>query len=492
MAKKSGLKLPPLTRRNKSKGVVHSDFDVNDSLIGLFNLPKARWWDRSSLSGLCLDYFDRDDAEYRRDFLVEWVDEKESRRNLDQITRMIPSRPLSQVITDSEWGGGLSDGSIRKQVSEVKRYLRFAEITEKMAEYPGSSDAAKDLRDFGLRARKRLNNYERYASRQREVDTNPRVLDPMEIEELREDGEDENDLLLLEEGFDPVMWANDVVDDLQQFLPLLDQIRMVRGQLEHYKKLAAPYELEFKGNRVPYCIPEFLDGDRMKGEIRNAYNPKHWKISHGKEGKKKTKKVTKLNVPNDVLWGGRYANYNFIYGPNNRGKSVYTNAAALNMHLAMAGMFPFADSARLVLPGRLYPCFDMGDTLGAGHFAHGGKKVKEMRDNVRLNDMVFLDETGGGTEPYGERQIFQGVTYALMDAGIPFFCSGHQRGIWNHKPSGARTRVLQVADWDNDERKFQVWPGVAAAGYSLRIAEQMGIDPEGMRAALRERLYKKK
>lgn len=75
----------------------------------------------------------------------------------------------------------------------------------------------------------------------------------------------------------------------------------------------------------------------------------------------------------------------------------------------------------------------------------------------------------------------------LIENGFTSWNVTHDRGAWEEYTETEGVRFLRVADLGDQERKYQVWLGIAKGGYALKIAQDKGIDPESMSKKLRAR-----
>jgi len=449
--------IPDLTRVEKNKGYVDYDLRIHKALGNLFSTTdNARFF---------LKYYNQDNAVYRCNFLAEWLQNNSTRNHLDNLLQALPITYPWPIDPFDSYGRPLKEEEIKTQVRRVKKYLLLPETFEYMTQTPGTAQAVKDLKAFAKTTRKRLEEYKRSVE---QFKTDPQFKDNNSAD---------------------YSWANNCLEHMELFLGFLCGISQVRDELRYYRSLCVPYEYEFKGKRIPSCKPIFLDPKERRGRIINAYNPAYFSFNQKTRTRSK-KQILRLNVPNDINWGPNSRN-NFVIGSNDMGKSVYVDTVGLNIHLAMAGLFCFADYAELSLPRRIIPCFDLGSTLDSGHFVTGGKKVRRMLDEVCESDIVLLDEVAGGTEPEAEQKIAIGITDALIDHNITFFCATHYRQAWESHAREEGVRTLRVADYDDKKRKYKVWQGIARSGYGMRKAEKLGIDPKSVQKRLDKKLKKR-
>jgi DNA mismatch repair ATPase MutS len=160
------------------------------------------------------------------------------------------------------------------------------------------------------------------------------------------------------------------------------------------------------------------------------------------------------------------------------------------MQLAMNGSYVFAKEARVSPIDDVFTCFDMGDSLGSGHFHTGAKKLINMRDNVTPYSLVLVDETGGGTEPEAESWIAAGVAKALSINNITALYVTHEKGIWKRYVGQDNVQFIRTSDLDDDERLFRIFPGIIESGYGKKIVRNLGLDPKTMNNIIKERFRK--
>jgi len=448
------IRLPDLRRVGKSKGDVHKSFGVNQAFDNVYyaiiKKYRPRYFERSTiLDDFFLQYYRVEDAIYRRDFLSELLD-REFRRNFDNLNAMIPRRYMYPVYVEDKNGEERPASAIRNDLIVVQKILNLPKTLEILAaDLPGTSEASQDIRKFVARARKSLGDYEKEAR-------------PLRKKPLVWDG-----------GMD-VERANHCLRQIILFRDRIDEICNIKKQFSYYFTLCMPYEVEFNGRRVPSCKPEFLDPELREGTMKNAYHPAY-------------SIAKKLSIPNDIHWGHDTRN-TFIQGPNSMGKSVYLKTAALNIHLAMAGLFCFADSCQMSPVRQMFPCFDLGDSLGEGHFLTGLYEINDMIRRLKIEDIVFLDEAGGGTEPEAERIIAKGISDALINNSITSFNVTHDRNAWKGYKGKSGIKFLRVADLGDRKMRYKVWPGIAEGGYAMHIAKQRKIDPKSVDRRIKARL----
>ena len=460
------IEIPDLTRVRRKKETVHQDFRLDLPFHHLYP-DKFRWCYGNVphcdgiefTEDLILHTFDIEDAMFISDFLAEWVDDK-TRKELNRIVGALPSSRLENVYGygssrdddgDEDEGDSPDERRIKREIRNVKKYIQLPQAFERAAEFSGTSEAANLLAQFSVEARAALGPFRD------------------SVRQFRDSGQFTDKHTL------DINWANGAVKVMREFSDLIRQVREIRPKLEYFRDLSLPFMIKtVQGNKIPVCKPVYLDPEKREIHIERAYNPRYFKT----EGRgRKDRKVVELNVPNDVHIDDRMRQI-YVHGPNNRGKSVYLNTAALNIHLPMNGGLCFAESCEISLPGTLFPCLDLGNRFNLSHFAASAHDLRTMLEYVSKNDMVFLDEHPGGAEPEEKRKIAKGINYALTAHGISFFHATNDDQVWKHRIGRNSRQVMRVADYEDHDREFKVWKGVAKTGYSMEMARMEGIDPK--------------
>jgi hypothetical protein len=463
------MKLPDLTQLSRRGETAHTDLEI-ESFRDL--VTKKEWGKREYF----IHTYTHEGAIYRRDFLSDLIDIPAFRAHFERAYSALPSKPVRRIEMYGQ-NGQLTFEAVQSQIRQLHKWVLLPKTLELLAELPGGSQGSKDLRAFAKRARRSLQDFALLGERL-SVTVREHLDDPSMDAEWESDEMDSSWFA----------WAEHCIDAISPHYKRLEEIAKIRGKLDHYRTLCKPYEWKIDGKRIPSCKPVFLDPEERRGTIINAYHPLYFKWRDIVEmGKNRKTVLTSLNVPNDIRWGPDARN-TFIQGANSMGKSVYLETIALNVHLPMAGLRCFADSAELSLPRQIFPCFDMGASMEEGHFGTGAYKVQYMLDEVTRDDLVLLDEVGGGTEPEAEREIARGISDALIKYGITTFNTTHDKAAWIAHKKRKGVAFLRVADLGDEERKYKVWPGIAKGGYGMTKARELGIDPESADRKLGARL----
>ena len=161
-----------------------------------------------------------------------------------------------------------------------------------------------------------------------------------------------------------------------------------------------------------------------------------------------------------------------ITGANMGGKSVALKTTALNILLALCGIFPFAKSAEIVLLDDIYIISEDLESIDRGLSSFGGE-ILEFNNVVRKLDscsMVVLDEFARGTNPDEGAAIVKAATKWLQGKSSFTLLSTHYDGVAEH--AGAHYQVIGLKNIDFASLKSEL-SCIETERSADRIAEHM-------------------
>ena len=161
-----------------------------------------------------------------------------------------------------------------------------------------------------------------------------------------------------------------------------------------------------------------------------------------------------------------------ITGANMGGKSVALKTTALNILLALCGIFPFAKKAEVVLLDDIYIISEDLESIDRGLSSFGGE-ILEFNNVVRKLDrcsMVVLDEFARGTNPDEGAAIVKAATKWLQGKESYTILSTHYDGVAEH--AGSHYQVIGLKNIDFASLKTEL-SCIETERSADRIAEHM-------------------
>ena len=189
-------------------------------------------------------------------------------------------------------------------------------------------------------------------------------------------------------------------------------------------------------------------------------------------------------VPNDCALDTRTAGGMLLYGLNGSGKSCFSKAIAVNVILAQAGFYVFADSFRFSPFTKVFTRINCDDDLynGLSSFA---VEMSELRSILRLADedsLVIGDELCKGTETESAVSLVAASIRWLSDHGVKFVFATHLHKLTSIEC--IKDLALQVnhisSEYRNGKLVFvrDLAPGQGDTRYGIEVARQILGFPE--------------
>lgn len=179
-----------------------------------------------------------------------------------------------------------------------------------------------------------------------------------------------------------------------------------------------------------------------------------------------------------------------LTGPNTGGKTATLKALGLLALLPRYGWFlPTAGPARIPFFRGVFA--DVGDEQDLAQslstFSGHVKRVARILAAARQGSLVLLDELGSGTDPLEGEALATSLLEAMIERGILAVVTTHLGRLKQF--AGKRSRAANASmqfDPDTLRPTFRLLLGVPGASNALRIARNLGLDPQIVEAAERE------
>ncbi len=245
---------------------------------------------------------------------------------------------------------------------------------------------------------------------------------------------------------------------------------------------------------LPMCRPEILPMHERACEMQGVYN---LRLALDMQNEKPD--LRDAIVQNDANFGpdGRVF---ILTGPNQGGKTVYTQAVGIAQVLFQAGLYVPAETARISPADGIYTHFSIEEKSiqGMGRLSEESQRLSEIFRSVTQHGMVLLNESLSSTSSGESLYLAQDIVRALRLFNVRAIFATHLHElaegveVINHEVSGDSRVVSLVAgvelkagetdaDASNDlvPRTYKIKPGPPKGhSYAKGIAVRYGISFE--------------
>lgn len=294
--------------------------------------------------------------------------------------------------------------------------------------------------------------------------------------------------------------AKPVLKALTQYIKHKGQFLIaLEAQLAFYIGAAKLVE-RIRAAGLPICRPEVLPVDDRVCAVKDAYNINLvLRLLDRQPGATLYDQV----VSNDVDFGpaGRIF---ILTGPNQGGKTTFTQSAGLLQVLCQAGLYVPGSSARISPVDAIFTHFPVEErpSLEAGRLGEEVKRLSDIFTRATRHSLVLLNESLSSTSPgeglYLARDVVR--AFKLLGARVVFATHLHELAndldTFNASNPGDCRLVSLVARSIKDEeegevtarRTYRIEPGAPEGlSYAHDIASRYGLSFEQLEKTLRER-----
>jgi hypothetical protein len=251
---------------------------------------------------------------------------------------------------------------------------------------------------------------------------------------------------------------------------------------------------------LPICRPEVLEAEARTCEVKEFYNLNFaLRLMERQPGANLSKQI----VTNDIAFNDAGRIF-ILTGPNQGGKTTYTQAVGLVQVLCQAGLYVPGTNARISPVDGIYTHFPVEErpSLEAGRLGEEAKRLSEIFTHATRHSLVLLNESLSSTSPgeglYLARDVIRALK--LLGARVIFATHLHElaegldalNAAW---PGDCKlVSLVACADPsgapgdDTARRTYKIVPGPSMGqSYAKDIATRFGISFEQLEHTLRER-----
>lgn len=249
---------------------------------------------------------------------------------------------------------------------------------------------------------------------------------------------------------------------------------------------------------VALCQPEVVHQDERCVRLNAVYNI-NLALQHLYNP---TQDPTDI-IGNDVVFGddGRIF---ILTGPNQGGKTTYTQAIGLAQLLFQAGLHVPAEHALMSPVDNIYTHFAKEErpNLEAGRLGEEAKRLNEIFQKATRYSLVLLNESLASTAAGESLYLARDVVRALRVLGVRAIFATHLHELaaaaatMNDETAGDSTIISVVsqveletnADGQQVRRTYHIVPGPPTSqSYGIELAARYGLSYEQLTATLRSR-----
>lgn len=249
---------------------------------------------------------------------------------------------------------------------------------------------------------------------------------------------------------------------------------------------------------LPMCRPEILPMQERACNIAGLYNLRlALDMQHEKPS------LCGVVVQNDVNFDANGRIF-ILTGPNQGGKTVYTQAVGIAQVLFQAGLYVPAETARISPTDGLYTHFAIEEKSiqGMGRLSEESKRLGDIFEAITPCSMVLFNESLSSTSAGESLYMAQDIIRALRLFGVRAIFATHLHelaekvDVINHEVDGDSLVISMVAEVDTQSnatnelvpRTYKIKPGPPKGhSYAKGIAVRYGISFEQLAGKWQER-----
>ena len=234
--------------------------------------------------------------------------------------------------------------------------------------------------------------------------------------------------------------------------------------------------------------------DERVGELRQAYNLNLVLNGAGQ------KDGADCIVRNDVCMD-RDRRISILTGPNQGGKTTYTQMVGLCQILAQVGLWVPAADACISPVDNIFTHYPIEESLAkaTGRFGDEAQRLGQIFKRATRHSLILLNESLASTSPGESVYLAQDISRILRRMGTRAIFATHLHELaaavpqLNAEADGDSGVVSLVASRlrdgeDGEQRSYRILPGPPMGrSYAREIASKYGISYEQLTTLLRER-----
>lgn len=256
--------------------------------------------------------------------------------------------------------------------------------------------------------------------------------------------------------------------------------------------------IDLQRSGLPLCQPEILPADDRHASIEEIYNLNLALMLRGRQ-----ENLSDEVIRNDVLFADQGRIY-ILTGPNQGGKTTYTQAVGLAQILAQAGLHVPAQSASISPVDAIFTHFATEERpdLEAGRLGEEARRLNQIFQQATPHSLILMNESLSSTSASESLYIAREVIGAIRILGARAIFATHlhelaaQCAEINEEIYGdsliqsvvSRVQIVQNEAGNVIKRTYKITPGPPMSrSYAVELASRYGISLAQIETRLRER-----
>ncbi len=267
---------------------------------------------------------------------------------------------------------------------------------------------------------------------------------------------------------------------------------------------AAALMREIREAGLPAGFPRIVPMRERTAQIRDFFNIHLFLKARGGSGASRSSAAKDI-VLNDFSFGAE-GRIHILTGPNQGGKTTFTQGVGLLQLLAQVGLFVPAADAEISPADLLATHFPVEEQTadGEGRLSEESARLADIFGRITANSLVLLNESLASTSPAESMVLATDVVRALGAVGVRGIFATHLHDLAARAEElsgeeGSRSRIASLVALSEPApgngrgepkavRTFRIRPGPPMGmSYARDIARRHGISYEQLMTLLRER-----
>jgi DNA mismatch repair ATPase MutS len=255
-----------------------------------------------------------------------------------------------------------------------------------------------------------------------------------------------------------------------------------------------------KEQNLPLCFPTITPIEERVCDVSAAYNlnlVRHQMIANPGLN------IGERIVQNDCLMGDQWGRIFILTGPNQGGKTTYTQMVGIIQIMAQAGLFIPGQAARISPVDGIYTHYPIEEKLEreTGRFGDEAQRLSDIFKEASRYSLILLNESLASTSPGESIYLAQDIIKIFRQMGVRVIFNTHLHDLAENIDEINQTvrgdsvitslvasKINGVENIGDGHRSYRIYPGPPMGrSHALEIAVKYGISYDQLQLLLVER-----